>query len=49
MPNQLLVSLANLESPVDLNKVLNVSYRISDAVRINAKELANLIENLKRN
>lgn len=44
MPNQLLVSLANLESPVDLNKVLNVSYRISDAVRINAKELANLIE-----
>lgn len=44
MPNQLLVSLVNLESPVDLNKILNVSYRISDAVRINAKELANLIE-----
>lgn len=44
MPNQLLVSLALLESPVDSIKVLNTPRFVTDIVRINAKELAELIE-----
>lgn len=44
MPNQLLVSLSLLESPVDSIKVLNTPNFVTDAVRINAKEIAELIE-----
>ena len=44
MPNQLLVSLSLLESPVDSIKVLNTPNFVTDAVRINAKEIAQLIE-----
>ena len=44
MPNQLLVSLSLLESPVDGIKVLNTPNFVTDAVRINAKEIAELIE-----
>ncbi|CAG84465.2 DEHA2A04334p [Debaryomyces hansenii CBS767] len=45
MSNQLLVSLSSLSQPVDVQKVLGVSNYISDYVRQNAKDLANLIEN----
>ncbi|KAI5954809.1 RRP6 [Candida theae] len=44
MPNQLLVSLATLESPVDVGKVLNVPSYVSEHVRRNARELAELID-----
>ncbi|KAI5970471.1 RRP6 [Candida margitis] len=44
MPNQLLVSLATLESPVDAGKVLNVPSYVSEHVRLNARELAELID-----
>ncbi|EGW35076.1 uncharacterized protein SPAPADRAFT_53425 [Spathaspora passalidarum NRRL Y-27907] len=44
MPNQLLVTLALLESPVDANKVLNCQTYVSEHVRLHAKELAGLIE-----
>ncbi|CAD1810124.1 3'-5' exonuclease family protein [Candida parapsilosis] len=44
MPNQLLVSLATLESPVDVGKVLNVPSYVSEHVRLNARELAKLID-----
>ncbi|RCK60310.1 Exosome complex exonuclease RRP6 [Candida viswanathii] len=44
MPNQLLVSLSMLESPVDSTKVLNTPHFVTDAVRTNAKEIAELIE-----
>lgn len=45
MSNQLLVSLSSLSQPVDVQKVLGVSNYVSDYVRQNAKDLANLIEN----
>ncbi|KAK6454040.1 ribosomal RNA processing 3'-5 [Scheffersomyces xylosifermentans] len=49
MPNQLLVNLANLNSPVDVQKVLSCSHFVSEHVRLHAKELAELIdETLKR-
>ncbi|KAI3406390.2 RRP6 [Candida oxycetoniae] len=44
MPNQLLVSLAMLESPVDTSKILNVPTYISEHVRLHAREIAHLIE-----
>ncbi|KAG5421938.1 RRP6 [Candida metapsilosis] len=44
MPNQLLVSLATLEPPVDTGKVLNVPSYVSEHVRLNARELAELID-----
>ncbi|CAK7898212.1 exosome complex exonuclease Rrp6p [[Candida] anglica] len=44
MPNQLLVSLSLLASPVDSQKVLGASNYISESVRVNSKELAQLIE-----
>ncbi|KAG7660732.1 RRP6 [[Candida] subhashii] len=44
MPNQLLVTLANLDSPVDTQKVLNVPHYVSESVRLHAKELAELID-----
>ncbi|RCK55942.1 Exosome complex exonuclease RRP6 [Candida viswanathii] len=44
MPNQLLVSLSMLESPVDSTKVLNTPHFVTDAVRTNAKKIAELIE-----
>ncbi|CAI5757923.1 unnamed protein product [Candida verbasci] len=43
MPNQLLVSIANLNAPVDTNKILNCSTYVSEYVRLNAKELAELV------
>ncbi|EMG47768.1 RRP6 Exosome complex exonuclease RRP6 [Candida maltosa Xu316] len=48
MPNQILVSLANLSSPVDTNKIISVAPRLSDAVRLHVKELAELIEKTVR-
>lgn len=49
MSNQLLVSLSSLNQPVDVQKVLGVSNYVSDYVRQNAKDLANLIENTLNN
>lgn len=49
MSNQLLVSLSSLSQPVDIQKVLGISNYISDYVRQNAKDLANLIENTLKN
>ncbi|KAI5966291.1 RRP6 [Candida pseudojiufengensis] len=43
MPNQLLVTLATIEGPVDVNKILNAPAYVSEAVRLNAKEIAKLI------
>lgn len=45
MPNQLLVTLANLESPVDTQRILNAPSYVSEHVRLHAKEIAELIEN----
>jgi len=45
MPNQLLVNLASLNQPVDVQNILNVSNYITDHVRSNAKEIAELLEN----
>ncbi|EAZ63852.2 ribosomal RNA processing 3'-5' exonuclease [Scheffersomyces stipitis CBS 6054] len=45
MPNQLLVNLANLNQPVDVAKVLGASHFVSEHVRLNAKEVAELLEN----
>lgn len=44
MSNQLLVNLANLNQPVDVQKVLNCASFVTDHVRLNAKELADLLE-----
>jgi exosome complex exonuclease RRP6 len=45
MPNQLLVNLASLNQPVDAQNILNVSNYVTDHVRSNAKEIAELLEN----
>ncbi|RLV94336.1 Exosome complex exonuclease RRP6 [Spathaspora sp. JA1] len=44
MPNQLLVTLALLEAPIDATKILNSQTFVSEHVRLHAKELAELIE-----
>lgn len=46
MPNQVLVNLATLSLPVNADKVLGVSRYLSQAVRVNAKELAESIAEL---
>ncbi|KAK6198806.1 ribosomal RNA processing 3'-5 [Scheffersomyces amazonensis] len=44
MPNQLLVDLTSLDENVNVDRILNASRFISEHVRLNAKELASLIE-----
>lgn len=46
MSNQLLVSLANLQLPIDLTKVLGSLTFVSDHVRLNALDLASLLESV---
>ncbi|KAK6463299.1 ribosomal RNA processing 3'-5 [Scheffersomyces coipomensis] len=44
MPNQLLVDLSNLEDNVTTERILNASRFVSEHVRLNVKELAQLLE-----
>lgn len=44
MPNQLLVSIACLNKPVDTQKVLNAAIFVSDHVRLYAKQISEIVE-----
>ncbi|ODV80935.1 uncharacterized protein CANTADRAFT_94081 [Suhomyces tanzawaensis NRRL Y-17324] len=44
MPNQLLVNLANLSQPIDAQKVLGASNFVTEHVRLNARDLAELLQ-----
>ncbi|CAK9438419.1 uncharacterized protein LODBEIA_P26430 [Lodderomyces beijingensis] len=48
MPNQLLVALAMLEGPVDSSRIINVPSFVTEHVRLHAREIAELIEQSKR-
>ncbi|CCE78112.1 Piso0_000726 [Millerozyma farinosa CBS 7064] len=44
MPNQLLVTLASLNHPVDAQKVIAASSYVTESVRTHAEEIANLLD-----
>lgn len=44
MPNQLLVSIACLNKPVDTKKILNSANFVSDHVRLHAKQISEIVE-----
>lgn len=44
MPNQLLVTLASLNHPVDAQKVITASSYVTESVRTHAEEIANLLD-----
>lgn len=45
MPNQLLVTLASLNPPVDAQSVISASSYVTESVRLHADEIANLLNN----